>query len=249
MEVDQAVAAENGWRAWRSRGAQIHHGACLRLALHWPVEQGDAADAMSGPEHTYAKNCLHCGNGRPGTHSDLSGYSARRIRFILAHREAFNAAYLDPNVSAASHELERLSREYVTLPPRHDCSCRCPNEQRGRPQCMECVRLDAQRPNRPDVGVETGRTLPLIAPMPATLMLDLERALTVLGNDAGAHALAARNVSLNGTRAHVPPRARRRSHAATVEREHICLMCSRPAVVGQRQCRHCGGCLVLSSIG
>jgi len=113
---------------------------------------------------------------------------------------------------------------------------------------MECVRLDAQRPNGPDVGVEIGRTSPVTAPMPATLMLDLERALTVLGNDGDAHAIAARYMSLNGTRADVPARVRRRSHAATVEREHICLMCSRPAVVGQQQCRHCGGCLVLSSI-
>jgi len=84
--------------------------------------------------------------------------------------------------------------------------------------------------------------------MPATLMLDLERALTVLGNDGDAHAIAARYMSLNGTRADVPARARRRSHRATVELEHICLMCSRPAVAGQQQCRHCGGCLVLSSI-
>jgi hypothetical protein len=129
--------------------ARILQGGCLRLALHWPVEHGDAADAMSGPEHTYAKNCLHCGDGRTGTHCDLSGYSARRIRFILAHRDAFNAAYLDPNLSAASNELERLSREYITLPHRPDCSCRCPNEQRGRPRCMECVRLDAQRPSVP----------------------------------------------------------------------------------------------------
>jgi hypothetical protein len=203
---------------------------------------------MSGPEHTYTKNCLHCGDGRPGTICDLSGYSARRIRFILAHREAFNAAYLDPNLSAASNELERLSREYIELPPRHDCSCRCPNEQRGRPRCMECVRVDAQRPNGPSVGVEIGRTSPVTAPMPATMMLDLERALTVLGNDGDAHAIAARYMSLNGTRADVPARARRRSHGATVEREHICLMCSRPAVAGQQQCRHCGGCLVLSSI-
>ena len=113
---------------------------------------------------------------------------------------------------------------------------------------MECVRLNAQRPNRPDVGVETGRSLPLIAPMPATLMLDLERALTVLGNDSDAHAIAARHMSLKGTRADIPARAQRRSHAAIVELEHICLMCSRPAVTGQQQCRHCGGCLVLTAI-
>jgi hypothetical protein len=227
VEVDQAVAAEN---------------VCARLALHWRVEQGDAADAMSGSEHTYAKNCLHCGDDRPGTHCDLAGYSARRIRFILAHREAFNAAYLDPNLSAASNEVERLSREYIELPPRHDCSCRCPNEQRGRPRCMECVRLDAQRPN--GAGVRSSVT----ALMPATLMLDLERALAVLGNDGDAHAIAARYMSLNGTRADVPSRVRRRSHGATVELERICLMCSRPAVAGQQQCRHCGGCLVRSSI-
>jgi hypothetical protein len=84
--------------------------------------------------------------------------------------------------------------------------------------------------------------------MPATLMLDLKRALTVLGNDGDAHAIAARYMSLNGTRADVSPRARRRSHVATVELKHICLRCSRPAVAREPQCRHRGGCLVLSSI-
>ena len=173
-----------------------------------------------------------------GTRCDLSGYTARRVRFILAHREAFNAAYLDPNRSAASNELERLSREYITLPPRHDCSCRCPNEQRGWPRCMECARLDAQRPKWPGVGVAIGRTSPVNAPMPSTLMLDLEHALTVLGNDSGAHAIA-RYMSINGTSVDVPPRPRPRSHAVVIE--HICLMCSRPAATGQQQCRWCGG--------
>ena len=123
---------------------------------------------MSGPEHTYTKNCPHCGDGRRGTICDLSGYSARRIRFILAHREAFNAAYLDPNLSAASNELERLSREYITLPPRHDCSCRCPNEQRGRPRCMECVRLNAHDCPVGTLGVETRA---LHTSRPATLFV------------------------------------------------------------------------------
>jgi single-strand DNA-binding protein len=98
---------------------------------------------------------------------------------------------------------------------------------------MEGVRLDAQRPNGADVGVEIGRTSPVTAPMPANMMLDLERALTVLGNDGDAHAVAARYMSLDCTKADVPSRARRRSHGAIVELEHICLMCSRPAVAGQ----------------
>jgi hypothetical protein len=72
--------------------------------------------------------------------------------------------------------------------------------------------------------------------MPATSMLDLERALTVLGNDGDAHAIA-RYMSLNSTSVDVPPRARRRSHTVTAELDHICLTCSRPAVAGLQQCR------------
>ena len=183
-----------------------------------------------------------------GTRCDLSGYTARRVRFILAHREAFNAAYLDPNRSAASNELERLSREYITLPPRHDCSCRCPNEQRGWPRCMECARLDTQRPKGPAVGVAIGRTSPVNAPMPSTLMLDLERALAVLGNDSGAHEIA-RYMSLNGTSvaAHADVDQPRES-AVAVEREVLCLLCSRPAAVGQQQCQWCGGSLVVTTV-
>ena len=48
MEVNQAVAAENDGALGVLVGANPFRERCLRLALHWPVEQGDAADAMSG---------------------------------------------------------------------------------------------------------------------------------------------------------------------------------------------------------
>src|SRR5207247_1459179 len=83
----------------------------------------------------------------------------------------------NPSHAAASNELTRLAAEYRTLPPRHSCSCRCPNERRGYPRCSECRRLDDQRPRGPDVAISIGRTSPSTAPMPSTLMLDLARAL------------------------------------------------------------------------
>ena len=209
----------------------------------------------------------------------MSGYSARRLSFILAHREAYDAAYLNPSHAAASNELARLSREYKVLPPRHDCSCKCPYERRGYQACSECKRLrekqgclmhangyvpgceacnEHQEPH-PDIG----RTSSVNAPMPSAMMLDLERALTVLGIDSEAHQLA-RYMSLNGTsRAAdlddderqdmltvpaVPVRAQLRRPTVAAEREVSCLMCSRAATASERQCRYCGGCLVLLTV-
>jgi hypothetical protein len=72
-----------------------------------------------------------------------SGYSARRVRFLLAHRESLEAPYLNPSGAAASNELARLDREWRTLPPRHHCSCPRMNPRTGITEhhCMECRRL------------------------------------------------------------------------------------------------------------
>src|ERR1700680_3965377 len=102
--------------------------------------------------------------------------------------------------------------------------------------------------------------------MPMPLVLDLERALSVLGNDSDAHQLA-RYMSLNGTSlsadidvdehqkqptpvpvASVPRAQLRRPAMVTAERELSCLLCARPAVTGQRQCQTCGGCLVVVTV-
>jgi hypothetical protein len=147
--------------------------------------------------HTYGQDCPVCGDGRSGTRCDLSTYSARRVRFVLAHREAFNAAYLNPDKRAASNELERLNREYATLPPRHDCSCMCPNVRHGRMRCHECQRLDEQRPKGPDVAVEIGRGAMVHPPTPSPEILDLERAISVVGD--GNPVAIAKYMSLNGT--------------------------------------------------
>ena len=41
-------------------------------------------------------------------------------------QEAYLVAYTNPNTSAASNELERLSREWATLPGGgHVCTCYC----------------------------------------------------------------------------------------------------------------------------
>jgi hypothetical protein len=45
-----------------------------------------------------------CGDGRSGTRRDLSGYTTRRVKFIVAYREAFEAAYLNPRRAAPSDE-------------------------------------------------------------------------------------------------------------------------------------------------
>ncbi len=204
------------------------------------------SEAASGSysAHTFGPDCPDCGDGRSGTNCDLSGYTARRVRFILAHRAAYESAYLNPNRSAASSEQERLEREYRTLPPRHNCSCHCPFERRGYPRCVECKRLDDQRPKGPDVAVSIGRTSHVHAPMPSPVMLDLARAEDVLGKTDDATAIA-RYMSVDGaandpqTRPTVPSSRR----PSTIV-EMGCLMCARSAAPGQRCCQWCGGSLV-----
>jgi hypothetical protein len=160
--------------------------------------RGQPHIALSEPAHTYNDDCPHCGDGRSGTRCDLAAYSVRRIRFVLAHREGFNAAYLNPDKRSSSSELERLNREYQTLPPRHSCTCRCPREDlaRGYPPCAECRRLRAQVPLQ-DIGVSIGRTAMVHPPTPSPLMLDLERAIAVVGIDNPS--AIARYMTLNGT--------------------------------------------------
>jgi hypothetical protein len=126
----------------------------------------------------------------------VSGYGVRLVRFILAHREAFESAYLDQSHSS-SHELQRFEDEYRTLPPRHNCSCRCPNEARGWGPCPECRRLAAQRATGRDIPLEMGRSPRVTAPMPSPIMLDLDRAIAVVGADNPVSI--ARYMSLNGT--------------------------------------------------
>lgn len=128
--------------------------------------------------------------------SDTSGqdnalYSARFIRFVRVpwHTTEYRTAYLAPDARSSRVLLERLHREFVTLPPRHDCSCRCPNELRGFPACTECKRLRLGAVQN-DAAAEQGRTSPVSAPMPSVLVLDLQRATSVLGRDASASRIA-----------------------------------------------------------
>lgn len=104
---------------------------------------------------------------------DHRTYSKRYVAFVRAHWEAFQAAYLDGNAQASRPEMERLSREYRTLPPRHVCSCWCPSERRGGPPCVECKRLRSSSV-RQDVAVEIGRTAMVHPPTPLVTCLDLE---------------------------------------------------------------------------
>lgn len=105
-------------------------------------------------------------DGLPGA-CDHSVYPRKYIRFMKAHAEAFTAAYLDGNSQASSNELERLSREYQTLPDRfHVCTC---NPQ----HCKECLRMARTRPTGPDVGISVGKTQPVTPAMPSPAMLDV----------------------------------------------------------------------------
>lgn len=139
---------------------------------------------------------------------DLSGYSAKWVRFVRMpmHAEAYEAAYVDQS-SASRNELERLRREYDTLPPRHSgwCVGECPSERCGlgmaecakrrhfHSPCLECRRLRANIVYR-DIGVEIGRAAggrpDDATPMPSPNQLDLERALAVLGDRESAWHVA-----------------------------------------------------------
>ena len=200
--------------------------------------QGEAA-----LEHTFGPDCLCCGDGRSGTRCDHFSYSPRRVRFILAHREAYDAAHFNSNRAAASNELARLEREYRTLPPRHSCSCPRMNPRTGivDHHCLECRRLAEEIPKQ-DVAVEIGRGTPPGSRVPMPLMLDLARAEAVLGKTDDAVTIA-RYMSLDGAAGSVRPvqLERRRTSSAT---ELVCLMCARSAAPGEQRCQWCGGSVV-----
>jgi hypothetical protein len=117
-------------------------------------------------------------HGGPGP-CDHAQYSRKRIRHILAHREAYTAAYLNPDPRAASNELIRLEAEYRTLPPHHSCSCQKLNARGVYVwDCLVCAQLDARRPRGLDVALEIGRTSLINPPLPLVAMLDLEAGYT-----------------------------------------------------------------------
>ena len=131
-------------------------------------------------------------------------YSPRWIRFVRLpqHAEAFRAAYVDQSLSSRN-ELERLRREYATLPPHHAgwCAGECPSERcrvterecaRQRhyhSPCLECRRLRANVQYR-DIAVELHGTSVATDRVPDVTMLDLERALDVLGERESAGRIA-----------------------------------------------------------
>lgn len=191
------------------------------------------SDDDSGPQHSFGLHCPICGDGSGGVRCDLNVYSAKEIRFIRRHAEAYRAAYLDPGHGASSNERRRLEAELRTLPARHDCTC-------WPSHCAECKRLDDQRSKGSDAGVEIGRSSMVYAPMPSTTMLDLARAEQVLGKTADEFEVA-RWMSLNGTSG-ISPRPSPVKRKTEVET--VCLMCSRPGRTLSGRCNVCGGTLV-----
>jgi hypothetical protein len=170
---------------------------------------------------------------------------------VPLHAEELRTAYLNPGSAASRNILQRQDNEYRTLPPRHSCTC-------WPGHCRECKRLDDQRPKGSDIGPEIGRTSHVTPAMPSPTMLDLARAEDVLGQIDDIAAIA-RYMSLNGTSLAAavdvderqdaqPLRTQRRTHPVAVECELTCLMCSRSAVIGDRQCRWCGGSLVVTTV-
>lgn len=123
---------------------------------------------------------------------DQVRYSERYIRFVLAHLEAFHAAYVGGDPAGASHELQRLAREYATLPSRHSCSC-------WGHHCLACRKLAEQR-TRQDVAVEIGRGATINPPMPDALLLDLARARKALGERGATPRTIARYLNGEGSR-------------------------------------------------
>lgn len=124
--------------------------------------------------------CLRC-PGRDGQPSrcDHHRYKRRLLRFYQAHREAYDASYLDGNPQSSRNELHRLEREYKTLPPRHDCTCARRNPRTGITEyhCIECRRIGEELREVSDP-VEIGRGAMVNAPMPSTLLLDLHAGYT-----------------------------------------------------------------------
>lgn len=132
---------------------------------------------------------------------DHRRYTAKQRRFVAAHIEEYVAAYENPDATAASHVLARLDEERRNLSRGHVCSepggCPSENKARGIPACpvcrarwqaqinqvcADCSRLPRQfRPKHcpqctalggQEFGVEIGRTTPVNAPAPMTLLLD-----------------------------------------------------------------------------
>lgn len=102
-------------------------------------------------------------------------YSKRYVAFVRQHLEEFRTAYLAPTPSSSKALLERLRREYVSLPARHICTCWC-SYLRER-QTGNCCSVCAQRRRtavKDDLANEMGRSSPVHAPAPLTLMLDVE---------------------------------------------------------------------------
>jgi hypothetical protein len=167
---------------------------CDNLAILSAVQAEPAAPSFDVLKRSYGLDCPHCGDGEAGTDCDLRGYSVRRVRFIRVplHLEEYRAAYINPGSAASRNILRRLENEYRTLPPRHSCSC-------WPGHCAECRHLDDQRPKGPDVAVEIGRGAPVrIGTVPNPAMLDLERAVDVLGDTDDTSAIA-RYMSRDGT--------------------------------------------------
>lgn len=136
--------------------------------------------------------------------TDRLRYRADWIRFVRLplHREAFLSAYLDQSSSSAN-EIARLRREFDTLPPRHAgwCVGECPSERCGFTErecakrrhfhspCLECRRLRANVQYR-DIGVEIRGVSVASSRVPDVNMLDLERAMDVLGERESAYNIA-----------------------------------------------------------
>ncbi len=123
--------------------------------------------------HSYGRDCLDC--GEPGSHTDCSHrrYSRKVLRFVEAHLEAYEAAYTNGDGRAASGEMKRLDAELRLLPSRHDCTCPVLNRRTGTwsHHCVECRRID-QSIQQQEYPADMGRSSPVNAPMPSTLMLD-----------------------------------------------------------------------------
>ena len=103
------------------------------------------------------------------------GYSKHFIRFVRAHREEYETAYLAPTPVSSRAQLERLRREFVNLPPRHVCTCWCSylRERTTGKVCVICAQRRRHEPHDAALA-EIGRTSPVHPPLPLVIMLDLE---------------------------------------------------------------------------
>ncbi len=123
---------------------------------------------------------------------DQAHYPARWVRFVRVpeHAQAYRAAYEDQSGSSAN-ELRRIRREYETLPPRHDCSCSAWNcyEYKRRGACPECSKIRNAEVLKPEP-VEFLSRRPAESRMPPAEWLDLERALSALGDRESAQNVA-----------------------------------------------------------